>query len=177
MSVSSTTPFDARRCRGISAQTDSRWAPKSTAIWFEPAWLGADLEHRRDQTMLHALLDDMARTEGLDRFTQLLDAAVNLLRSHVALEPSLHAARRLRAATAHLLTLIEQLERTAPDNPLYLSQAAAFRFGVDLLLALENELLQQTRHVMAARPQRALLRARSRVLNDAAALLRQRKAA
>lgn len=148
------------------------WAQERRGIWLKSAWLGDELEHQRDQWTLRALLGAMDDMPAGDRFQALLKKTIALFRLHVLIESKLHATPELRAVTDHLFTLVEQLDRTHPDDPLYLSQSASLRFGIEFSMTMENELRAERLAAYPSNPDPVLLNARSRLLQQAGALLR-----
>lgn len=164
--------MNAAMTLGMPMTGVAAWAPKRRGIWLKSAWLGDEIEHQRDQWTLNALLAAMDGVPTGERFQSLLKKAVALFRLHVLIEARLHATPELRALTDHLFTLVEQVERNVPEDPLYLSQSAALRFGIELTMSMENELRAAGVADYPSNPDPVLLHARSRLLEEAWTLLR-----
>lgn len=160
------------RALGAPAPMLPDWAQPRRGIRLECAWLGDELEHERDRWALRALLVTMEGLPLSDRFQHLLENTIALFRLHVLIQSRLYAIPELRAMSDHLFTLIEQIERAGPDNPLYLSQSASLRFGIELILTLENELRAQHGDPCPPDLEPALLQARCGLFDQLNALLR-----
>lgn len=160
------------RTLGTPAPVLPDWAQPRRGIRLECAWLGDELEHERDRWALRALLAAMEGLPLSDHFQHLLEKTIALFRLHVVIQSRLYAISELRAMSDHLFTLIEQIERAGPDNPLYLSQSASLRFGIDLILTLENEIRAQHGGQCPADLEPALLQARCGLFEQLNGLLR-----
>jgi len=80
---------------------------------------------------------------------------------------------QLRAPTEHALVLIEQLESTSPDDPLYIAQATDLQQRLELLTSLEEDDYERLGgRSSAGLLDGELLQLRQRLLRDAERLLR-----
>jgi hypothetical protein len=142
-------------------------------IWCKSTWLSDELELRRDHYALRELLRAVSSAGAGQEMQPALQLAMDLFKLHLALEHQLLGMPQLRAPTEHALVLIEQLESTSPDDPLYIAQATDLQQRLELLTSLEEDDYERLGgRSSAGLLDGELLQLRQRLLRDAERLLR-----
>lgn len=142
-------------------------------IWCHSSWLSDELELRRDHGMMSRLLKAASSATTAGEMRPLLQMAMDLFKLHAAIVYQVLGMGPLHSSIDHVLVLIEQLESTDPENPLYIAQAADLRMQLELLMILEDDCYTQLgQRSSAAEMDPELLQARQQLLRDADALIK-----
>lgn len=142
-------------------------------IWCRSSWLSDELELRRDLCMLRSLLKAASSATSAAEIRPAVQMTMNLFKLHAAIVHQIFGMAPLHSSIDHVLVLIEQLETTDPDNPLYIAQAADLRMQLDLLMILEDDCYVQLGHRNSATDlDPDTLQARVQLLRDADTLIK-----
>lgn len=142
-------------------------------IWCRSSWLSDELELRRDHDTMTRLLKAVSSATSAADMQPLLQMTMDLFKLHAAIVCQVLGTGPLHSSIEHVLVLVEQIEDTDPENPLYIAQAADLRMQLELLMILEDDCYAQLgRRSSAAGMDPELLQARQQLLRDAEALIK-----
>ncbi len=142
-------------------------------MWCKANWQGDDVEMRRDHHAMQKLLE-LSRSAGtIADVRPALDLIIELFKVHAQIEHQLLGSRLPAHSIDYALTLIEQLDETAEDDPLYNIRAANVLHQLSLLMAVEEDLYDEMdRSFKTAILNGPLLQQRERLLQDADILVK-----
>lgn len=142
-------------------------------MWCKANWQGDDVEMQRDHQAMQKLLQLSQGAGTIAEIRPALDLMTELFKVHAQIEHQLLGSRLPAHSIDYALTLIEQLEETGEDDPLYTIRAANVLHQLSLLMALEEELYDEMdRSFKTAILSGPLLQQRERLLQDADALVK-----
>lgn len=142
-------------------------------LWCKANWQGDDVEMQRDHHALQKLLELSQGAGTIADIRPALDLLIELFKVHAQIEQQLLGSRLPAPSIDYALTLIEQLDETDEDDPLFNIRAANVLQQLSLLLALEEDLYEEMdgsfKTAILSGP---LLQQRERLLQDADTLAR-----
>lgn len=138
-----------------------------SAIRCRSVWLADAIEMHRDIAALKDLLQMALAATTAAEMQMHLRMAMELLVLHVAISRTILGGDF--AAYEPVLIVVEQLEGTDPDDPLYVPRAAAFKSHVEVLVQHEEELIDGLGRANSGEAiDEDVLRRRLEIIGDAA---------
>ncbi len=142
-------------------------------IWRKANWLGDDLELQRDHNVMQKLLQLTLSAGSVTDVRCALDLLIELFKVHTNVERRLLGSQIPAHSIDYTLTLIEQLDETDEDNPLYPVRAGNVLQQLALLMAIEEDRYAELDHAFTIDElDGQLLQTRERLLQDADTLIK-----
>ncbi|MDP9141216.1 MAG: hypothetical protein M3O62_10545 [Pseudomonadota bacterium] len=142
-------------------------------IWRKANWQGDDLELQRDHNVMQKLLQLTLTASSVTDVRLALDLLIELFKVHTNIECRLLGSQIPAHSIDYTLTLIEQLDDTDEDNPLYTVRAGNVLQQLALLMAIEEDRYEELDHAFTINDlDDQLLQTRERLLQDADTLIK-----